>query len=190
MISHLPNADRSRRFTAALERLSPFDRHHPAADLVVIPAAHSQRCQVFDRVVASLAGVWLLRRSIDNGVSMIGTATIAPRGDGQSDYHECGRLILANGQVIEGERRYIFEGCSDGFAVLFAESPPRPFHRIGLSQIGASLVGSGVHLCGEDRYDSRYEFRADDTFVVAHEVRGPHKRYTIETHYSHDGREF
>jgi len=125
-----------------------------------------------------------LQRSADNGVSMIGTATIAARGNGQFDYQERGRLRLTDGPTIEGERRYIFEECDDGFRVLFAESPPRLFHQIVLCRAGPSLVGSGVHICGEDRYDSRYEFRPDGSFVIEHAVRGPRKRYAINTNYS------
>jgi hypothetical protein len=120
---------------------------------------------------------------------MVGTATIALRGNRQFDYHEQGQLRLADSRTIEGERRYIFEGGPfeeglGGFAVLFAENPPRLFHRVALSREGPSLVGSGVHLCAEDRYESRYEFRCDGSFFVEHAVRGPRKRYVITTRYS------
>jgi hypothetical protein len=115
---------------------------------------------------------------------MIGTATITARGDGRFDYQERGRLRLADGQTIEGERRYIFEECDDGFRVLFAETPSRLFHQIVLCRAGPSLVGSGVHVCGEDRYDSRYEFCLDGSFHIRHAVAGPRKAYTVETGYA------
>jgi hypothetical protein len=139
-------------------------------------------------VLGSLAGSWLLRRSVDNGASMLGTASFAERGEGQFDYRERGQMRLADGQMVDGERRYIFQECDGGFRVLFAGSPPRLFHRIVLNRTGPCLVGSGVHICSEDRYDSRYQFRSDGTFVVQHAVNGPHKRYAIDTRYSRDSR--
>jgi hypothetical protein len=123
---------------------------------------------------------------VDNGVSMTGTATFASLSVDQFHYHERGQLRLADGQVIEAERRYLFEECRGGFTVLFAESPPRLFHHIVLVRAGSSLVGHGVHLCGEDRYDSRYEFRPDGWFTIEHAVRGPCKGYTITTRYTRE----
>jgi hypothetical protein len=120
---------------------------------------------------------------VDNGAAMIGAATIFGHRDGQWNYHEQGRLRLADGQMIEGERRYIFEESPCGFSVLFAESPPRLFHRIVLYRVGPSLVSDGLHLCGDDRYVSRYEFRPDGSFLIEHAVRGPRKRYVITTRY-------
>jgi len=135
-------------------------------------------------LLRSLAGSWSLHRLVDNGASMSGTATIAGCADRQFEYHERGQLRLADGREIEGERRYIFEECDGGFSVLFAENPPRLFHRIVLNRTGSSLIGGGMHICGEDRYDSRYEFRADGSFTIEHAVRGPRKRYAIETRYA------
>jgi len=135
-------------------------------------------------LLGSLTGSWLLRRSIDNGASMSGTATIACQDAGRFTYHERGRLRLADGQEIDAERRYFFEGCDGGFRVLFAESPPRLFHRVVLDRSRSSLVGEGTYLCGEDRYDTHYRFDADDSFVIEHAVSGPRKHYRIETRYS------
>ena len=115
---------------------------------------------------------------------MSGTATITNRGARQFEYREQSQLRLADGRKIEGERRYIFEECDGGFSVLFAENPPRLFHRVILKRIGSSLVGNGMHICGEDRYHSRYQFRADGPFTIEHAVRGPRKRYAINTNYS------
>jgi hypothetical protein len=135
-------------------------------------------------ILGSLAGSWLLRRSIDNGASMSGSATIVRQDDGCFAYHERGRLRLTDGQQIDAERRYVFEECDGGFDVLFAENPPRLFHRIVLDRSGSGLVGEGMHLCGNDRYDSRYRFEADGTFTIEHAVSGPRKRYTMETLYT------
>jgi Family of unknown function (DUF6314) len=135
-------------------------------------------------LVASLAGTWELRRSIDDGSSMTGIATFAERTDRGLDYCERGRLRLPSGQEIDAERRYVFAETPDGFAVFFAESPLRLFHRIALSRVGSDLVGEASHLCRDDHYDSRYEFRADGSFTVEHRVCGPRKRYVMLTRYA------
>jgi hypothetical protein len=135
-------------------------------------------------IIRPLVGSWMLRRAIDNGASMIGTASFADFGGGRVDYREQGPLRLPDGQVIDAERRYIFEEADDGFIVWFAETPPRLFHRVALAEDGTDLVGTASHLCGDDRYDSRYEFRADGSFSVRHMVVGPRKRYAIATLYS------
>lgn len=135
-------------------------------------------------LLASLAGMWLLSRSIDDGSSMAGTATITPRGAGQFDYHERGQLRPPDGRTLDAERRYIFAEEADDFAVFFAENPPRLFHRIALHHEGPNLVGAATHLCAADRYDSRYAFHPDGSFVTEHRVHGPRKRYTIVTRYA------
>ena len=136
-----------------------------------------------DAVLQWLTGTWLLARSIDDGSSMAGTATFAACASGRLDYREQGRFRLPDGRTLHSERRYLFEETDDGFAVLFAETPPRLFHRITLERAGPSLAGAARHLCADDRYDSRYEFRLDGSFTIEHRVRGPRKHYTIRTRY-------
>ena len=135
-------------------------------------------------IIASLTGSWSLRRRIDNGAAMIGAATFAARDDGGFDYHERGRLSLADGQTINAERRYVFEDALAGFVVWFTEDPPRLFHRVVLAATAAGWAGTTAHLCGNDRYDSDYEFRAGGSFAIRHRVQGPRKDYTISTDYS------
>jgi hypothetical protein len=117
---------------------------------------------------------------------MIGTATFTGRGRGRFDYAERGELKLTNGRRLDAERHYLLEETADGFTVWFAEAPPRLFHRIALRWTGQALVGAGQHLCGDDRYDSRYAFCADGSFSVHHAVAGPRKDYAIETRYRRD----
>ena len=134
-------------------------------------------------LVTTLIGPWSLRRLIDNGASMTGTASLADIGGGRFDYCEQGQLRLPDGHAIDAERRYVFEEHADGFSVWFAETPPRLFHRIVLRQVAVGLIGNASHRCGADRYDSRYEFRADGSFIIAHTVSGPLKAYAMETRY-------
>jgi hypothetical protein len=115
---------------------------------------------------------------------MTGTATLVQNNAGQFDYREHGQFRLPDGRTLGAECRYIFALEDDGFTVLFAETTPRLFHRIVLQRSGSTLAGNGTHVCGNDLYDSRYEFCADDTFTIRHAVTGPRKRYTIATRYS------
>jgi hypothetical protein len=117
---------------------------------------------------------------------MLGKATLVERTDVRFDYCERGRLTIANGQILDAERCYVFAEDDRGFSVWFAENPLRLFHQIALYRRGEALEGTAVHLCGDDRYDSRYEFRTDGSFIVAHAVRGPRKTYTIETRYTRE----
>jgi hypothetical protein len=114
---------------------------------------------------------------------MVGTAMFTGWGGGRFEYAAQGELTLANGCRLDVERRYLFEEAIDGFTVWFPGAPPRLFHRIALCRIGQELIGGRLHLCGDDRYDSRYAFRADGRFSVHHAVAGLHKGYAIETHY-------
>jgi hypothetical protein len=134
-------------------------------------------------ILASLTGKWCLRRSIDNGASMAGTASFVDLGGGRFDYREQGQLRLPDGQCIDAERRYVFAEQANGFSVWFAETPPRLFHCVVLSRAGPRLIGEATHLCGYDRYDSHYEFDADGTFAIRHAVSGPRKQYDITTRY-------
>jgi len=131
----------------------------------------------------ALVGSWELRRSIDNGATMTGRASFTDLRGGRLDYHEQGQLRLPDGQLIDAERRYVFEEHADGFSVWFAETPPRLFHRVVLGHGGSSLMGEATHLCGDDRYDGRYEFHSDGSFAVQHAVTGLRKRYSINTTY-------
>jgi hypothetical protein len=117
---------------------------------------------------------------------MTGAAIFTRQADHRLEYHEQGRFRLPAGQIIDAERHYIFEEHDGGFTVLFAERPPRLFHRIALERSGANVVGTGMHLCGDDRYDSRYEFHPDGSFLIRHAVCGPRKNYVMHTTYRRD----
>jgi len=135
---------------------------------------------VFDR----LEGIWALERVIEGQASMTGTAVFAPRPDGRLRYREEGRVRLLDGRSFDAHRAYLFEGRPDGFAVFFAEEPPRLFHHIALDPgagNGVTWTGAAAHLCAADLYDSGYRFLADGRFIVRHAVRGPRKDYVTTT---------
>jgi hypothetical protein len=134
-------------------------------------------------VLARLDGDWTLVRHVDGRPLMSGLATFSANHDGSLAYHERGRLHLADGQALEAERRYLYRASPTGFAVFFFEKPPRLFHNVGLERAPSGLVSKASHRCKDDLYLSRYEFLADGTFFIRHEVSGPRKSYTLETSY-------
>jgi len=141
------------------------------------------------RIWTFLRGGWSLWRQISDGGSMSGTAVFAPAGGGDLAYREHGTLRLANGASFQAERRYVFRRRTGGFAVFFAETPPRLFQDIVLSEAGGILTGEGTHLCAADTYVSRYSFSPDGSFSIRHAVRGPRISYCSETLYRRLGSE-
>lgn len=130
-----------------------------------------------------LAGVWALDRTLDGRALLKGRATFEATEAASLAYLEQGTMRLADGREFEATRRYLFQSKPTGFAVFFAETPLRLFHEVTLKEADGSLSGHALHLCGEDRYDSRYQFRIDGTFVIRHAVSGPKKSYALETLY-------
>ena len=138
-----------------------------------------------DTVFGRLEGSsWALDRRIEGQADMHGTATFQNREGGMLLYREEGQVRLADGKVFDAHREYRWGREAGGFAVFFAESPPRLFHRIELAWEGDALVGTASHLCTPDSYDSSYRFLADGSFVVRHVVRGPRKDDVSETVFS------
>ena len=136
--------------------------------------------EVFDR----LAGRWEIARRIEPQGVLQGQAVFAPDGAGGLDYRERGELRLAGGFTAAAERRYLYRARPAGFAVFFAERPPRPFHEVELAaDRQGRLRGRARHLCEADLYLSSYLFLPDGRFVIRHRVRGPRKAYRMTTCY-------
>lgn len=133
--------------------------------------------QVFDH----LEGTWSLERCFSDGTRMAGQAVFARplrHTDAWLDYREEVLVHLPHGPTLQGSRGYLFERVEDGFIVHFIETPLRVFHHVGLAVAGDAIVGSALHLCAADRYNSRYSFLPDDRFEIEHWVCGPRKSYT------------
>jgi hypothetical protein len=150
-----------------------------------------------DDVLDGLTGAWALERVIAGAPkgsmpmgsmpmgSMRGSATFRRLDSGLIAYREEGRLQLPGGEAFEAFRDYLYDRVPAGFAVSFAETPPRLFHEIRLrAEAGGALVGVAEHLCGRDHYATRYAFQPDGRFAVHHDVRGPRKDYAITTLYA------
>jgi hypothetical protein len=119
---------------------------------------------------------------------MRGTATFRRLERGWMAYREEGRLTLPGEETFDAFRDYLYDRAPEGFAVFFPETPPRLFHEIRLyKDATGALLGAADHLCGRDRYATRYAFRPDGSFVVQHDVRGPRKDYAITTVYARTG---
>ena len=137
-----------------------------------------------DEVFGRLAGVWNFKRHIIPYGRVSGIAALTSGREGRLSYREQGWLHLADGQILKATRRYLFEKSFAGFTVLYAEDPPRVFHRIALHEENQIWAGEALHICGADHYRSRYEFLTEGSFVVRHVVRGPAKDYSMTTHYT------
>ncbi len=136
--------------------------------------------EVFGRLVGS----WEIARRIEPEGSLEGLAVFAPDDAGGLAYREEGMLRLASGFTAAAERRYLYRPRPAGFAVFFAERPPRLFHAVALAaERRARLLGRARHLCAADLYLSLYAFLPDGRFVVRHRVRGPRKAYRMTTWY-------
>ena len=135
-------------------------------------------------VFGRLGGAWEIARRIEPEGTLEGRAVFAPDGRGGLAYREEGRLRLAGGFTAAAERNYLFKPRPAGFAVYFAETPPRLFHEVALTVDRRGwLRGRARHLCAEDLYLTSYGFLPDGRFVVRHRVRGPRKAYCMTTWY-------
>ena len=159
-------------------------RREPQTTEVPSGAAWGGPGAVFGR----LAGRWQISRRIAPDGSLQGQALFAPDRAGGLAYREAGTLRLAGGFTALAERRYRFRPRKDGFAVDFAETPPRLFHEVALEAVrDGRLRGRARHLCAEDLYLTSYAFLPDGRFVVRHRVRGPRKAYSLTTWYRRCG---
>ncbi len=139
-------------------------------------------------VFGRLAGRWEFARRIAPDGSLQGQALFAPDGAGGLAYREAGTLRLAGGFTAPAERRYRFRPWKDGFAVDFAETPPRLFHEVALKAVRDGMLrGRARHLCAHDLYLTSYVFLPDGRLVVRHRVRGPRKAYSLTTWYRRCG---
>ena len=142
-----------------------------------------------DEVWRRLAGSWTFERAIEGQASMHGTAVFHAVPDAIPATLHCreqGRLRLLDGRSFDAHREYLYQGSPGGFAVLFAERPPRLFHEIALlpgDDGDTAWTGTAAHLCAADLYGSLYRFLDDGSFTLRHTVRGPRKDYVSLTNF-------
>ncbi|GHF50816.1 DUF6314 family protein [Seohaeicola zhoushanensis] len=132
--------------------------------------------------LADFAGRWALSRVIDDALAgqrlmAEGFAQLAPDAQGLV-YDETVELQLADGQRLNGTRRYLWRADpAGGIAVHFADG--RLFHRIA----PGGVTSEDRHDCAPDLYVGAYDFTAWPMFRVVWQVRGPRKDYRMETLY-------
>lgn len=132
-----------------------------------------------------LLGEWSLERDIPARGRMKGRARFTLLDAETALYEESGELCLEGGQTFHSRQSYVYEKREDGFAVRFADTREL-FHVMRFTASGDDLVAEARHLCVNDLYLSGYTVRADGSFEVRHQVRGPQKDYVIRTVYRRD----
>ncbi|WP_299739306.1 DUF6314 family protein [uncultured Roseobacter sp.] len=136
----------------------------------------SMPTEVRARVLADFEGTWDLTRQIAHAdgteAHFEGQAVWAPDGQGLR-YTETGRLQMAQGVVMQAERRYQWGPDLD---VYFEDG--RFFHRV------PERGGVAEHWCDPDTYKVTYDFTHWPTFTAVWRVAGPKKSYTLHSQYS------
>jgi len=132
---------------------------------------------------ADFAGVWLLRRQIDDRLSkqtgeFDGTATLIDGTGGGLIYDEKGTMKLGDGPAMTAERRYLWSFDAGRIDVTFADGAP--FH----SFMPAGHVAGTDHPCGADFYTVRYNFTAWPVWSAVWTVTGPRKDYVSTSVYT------
>ncbi|HEY1096156.1 MAG TPA: DUF6314 family protein [Alphaproteobacteria bacterium] len=131
-----------------------------------------------------LKGVWSFKRTIidqrlNQTLTAQGQASFQPAETPQTLlYREEGRFNAD--QEFFREYIYVFDG--DKITILFADDPTRG--KIFQTICPGTENITDRHLCGPDCYDGRYDFQTAQCFVIAQQVTGPRKNYTMETIYN------
>jgi hypothetical protein len=144
-------------------------------------------------ILSSLAGEWLIRRSIEDvgsGAPMAtleGRARVTLEGSREAAYVEEGLLSLPDGRSVGARRAYYYRQGENGLDIFFDKERTRIFHRlVPREDPDGSLVAADLHLCAADRYEGLYRFLPDGGFSIEHVVRGPHKSYRSTTRYERE----
>jgi hypothetical protein len=149
------------------------------AGLDGVVAEASLSVDVFDH----LSGFWSFERRVSGQAEMVGEATFTRQTSDLLQYAEAGTMVLASGDRLAFSRRYIYRRSAAGFEIHFDETPLRLFQSVKLDTTKNLITGCGMHLCGQDVYNSIYVFGAMDVFKTVHDVSGPKKLWSIETLY-------
>ena len=131
-----------------------------------------------------LAGPWRLARKIDDHlagqvVTLAGTASFTPY-DGGLLQRDAGQLCLPDGQRMEAAQSYIWRFEADEAWMDYADG--RPF----ISLAAPFGVVDSAHLCGDDHYDVRFDFRQAGDWTSTWRVKGPRKNYVMQSAYSRE----
>ena len=136
-----------------------------------------------------LRGRWQLKRHLGAQGYMQGVACFQTWGQGVLYYQEQGRVTLAKSKVFAAYRAYAYVYDQGTIAVHFwnptQKQPDGLLHTLQFKSLaGQALVATGTHWCADDVYKACYTFVNPTQFQLTYQVQGPHKAYTIQTHFS------
>ncbi len=122
-------------------------------------------------------GTWRLhRRILDRRAAESGRLTGVVRfeeGAGGAVQREEGTLVLASRPPMTATRTYLWSAGPGRLVVRFAEGSD--FHDFA----GDAATPEAVHLCGDDVYRVRYDFRRWPAWRTVWRVTGPRKDLVI-----------
>lgn len=132
-------------------------------------------------IFQQLSGWWEINRQISPGGVILGEVEFEAVSDDEYAYREHGTLTLDHGDVVEGvtrSYRYIYK--EGAIQVLYADGPDDG-KLFQVLEFEDKTRAQAQHLCGQDLYQSRYEFYLPDSFSITHTVTGPKKDYVSDT---------
>jgi len=123
-----------------------------------------------------LKGRWYIARTLTPGGVFKGDAFFNEVNAGVLTYEEQGTLILDDGTILNPSKRYQWREEEGNIALYFDDGVTKGTRFHTLNFIDKNRA-EAEHLCGEDFYQSEYQFNFPDTFTVIHTVKGPSKNY-------------
>ena len=135
-------------------------------------------------IFKALPGAWMLCREINDmrlGTgSFAGTGAFSAEPDGTLLYEEQGKLTLGAWRG-PAWRRWIYAHEGNALVVRYPGTLAELHSFVFAAEPSGGAVAHHVHVCGADRYDARFERRADGALLLAYEVTGPAKAYRLNT---------
>jgi Family of unknown function (DUF6314) len=138
-----------------------------------------------------LQGVWKLKRRLGTQGYMQGVARFQTRREGMLYYQEQGSATFGNGKTFSAYRAYAYVYGQGTIAVhswnSVHEQPAELLYTLyfqSANTTSQALVATGTHECVNDVYQAQYTFVSHKHFQLTYRVKGPHKDYVIQTHFS------
>jgi hypothetical protein len=126
--------------------------------------------------LSDFVGCWRFERDVRHAdgtlMQITGTADFGWQGDALL-YQEQGKMRLTTGQVLQAQRRYLWQ---QGLRIYFEDGAF--FHTV------PPLGGAAEHWCAPDDYQVSYDFEQWPRWLAVWQVKGPSKNYTMTTEYS------
>ena len=138
-----------------------------------------------------LRGIWKLKRHLGTQGYMQGRASFQPWGKEVLYYQEQGWATFSNSKARYAHRAYAYVYDQGTLAVYFWDQkykqPAELLHTLQFHSPQPdrqTIMATGTHGCAEDIYRACYLFINPQQFQLTYQVQGPHKDYTIASHFS------